>query len=163
MEEASKKFDCDIVIDDIQEFKNVKVIDTFQMPDDSFVSLPQVTIQKKHEPRMTKRGVVTEIALADDTGVVILSVWNNKIVETLKETSFYEFRHVKIRSYMDIKSLTYVGNSEVMLLKDVTIKIKVTTEIKDIVEHEIVSQECLPIGVRRLYIHVHYVYCDTIR
>ena len=166
VEESSKKFDCDVVvIDDVQEFKNVKVIDTFQMPDDSFVSLPQVTIQKKYEPRMTKRGVVTEIALADDTGVVILSVWNNKIVETLKETSFYEFRHVKIRSYMDIKSLTYVGDSEVTLLKeeDVTIKIDVTTEIKeDIVKHEIVSQECLLIGVRRLYIHVHCVYCDTI-
>ena len=149
VEESSKKFDYDVVvIDDIQEFKNVKVIDTFQMPDDSFVNLPQVTIQKKHEPRMTKRGVVTEIALADDTGVVILSVWNNKIVETLKE---YEFRHVKIRSYMDIKSLTYVGDSEVTLLKDVTIKIDVTTEIKeDIVKHEIVSQECLRIGVRQL-------------
>ena len=75
MKESSKKFDCDVVvIDDVQEFKNVKVIDTFQMPDDSFVSLSQVTIKKKHEPRMTKRGVVTEIALADDTGVVILSV-----------------------------------------------------------------------------------------
>ena len=96
MEESSKKFDCDVVvIDDVQDFKNVKVIDTFQMPDDSFVSLPQVTIQKKHEPRMTKRGVVTKIALADDTGVIIFSVWNNKIVETLKESSFYEFRHVK--------------------------------------------------------------------
>ena len=46
MEESSKKFDCDVVvIDDVQELKNVKVIDTFQMPDDSFVSLPQVTIQ----------------------------------------------------------------------------------------------------------------------
>ena len=47
--------------------------------------------------------------------------------------------------------------------EDVTIKINVTTEIKeDIVKHEIVSQECLLIGVRRLYIHVHCVYCDTI-
>ena len=92
MEESSKKFDCDVVvIDDIQEFKNVKVIDTFQMPDDSFVSLPQVTIQKKYEPRMTKRGVVTEIALADNTGVVILSVWNNKIVETLRKRPFTSF------------------------------------------------------------------------
>ena len=61
---------------------------------------------------------------------------------------------------MDIKSLTYVGDSEVTLLKeeDVTIKIDVTTEIKeDIVKHEIVSQECLLIGVRQLYIHVHCV------
>ena len=119
------------------------------MPDDSFESPPQVTIEKKHKPRMTKRGVVIEIVLADDTGIVILSVWNNKIVETSKESSFYEFRHVKICSYMDIKSLTYVGDSEVMLLKeDVTIKIDVTTEIKDIVKHERVSQECLLIGVR---------------
>ena len=73
VEESPKKFDCDVVvIDDVQEFKNVKVIDTFQMPDDSSISLPQVTIQKKHEPRMTKKGVVTEIALADDTGIVIM-------------------------------------------------------------------------------------------
>ena len=69
---------------------------------------------------MTKRGVVTEIALADDTGVVILSVWNNKIVETLKETSFYEFCHVKICSYMDIKSLIGSG-TVVMVLKSSSI------------------------------------------
>ena len=57
---------------------------------------------------------------------------------------------MKIRSYMDIKSLTYIGDSEVTLLKeDVKIKIDVTAEIKeDIVKHEIVSQECLLIGVR---------------
>ena len=82
----------------------MKVIDTFQMPDDSFVSLPKVTIQKKHEPRMTKRGVITEIVLADDTDIVILCV-EQQNCRNIEGIVLLRVCHVKIHSYMDIKFL----------------------------------------------------------
>ena len=83
----------------------MKVHEINKIDDGSIVTLESVKIVNVKVTRAVTTGVVQDITIGDDSGTIVLSVWDNK-VDHFQESEMYKFQNLLVWSFRNQKMLT---------------------------------------------------------
>ena len=112
---SPKKIDVPVTLKS-EESVTVLIEDVTNIDDGNNIDIKAV-VADVTPPRPVKTGIIQEVKLVDNTGSIMLALWDTS-TNMLKASESYDFCKLNVRSFRNVKTLSFTKQSSFNLLEN---------------------------------------------